>query len=414
MVQQFLDLVDIAKAKNLIGKFFRELYYPPQVEKVRLQEAYGRILAHDIKSPIDLPPFDRALRDGYAVRAEDTFHADEDNPIKLKCVEIIEAGSKPQEKVKRGCCARISTGAPIPEGADAVVMVEYTQEDGNNIMVYRSAYPNQHIAMEGSDISRGDIIAAEGSLLSPDKIGVLSAVGIPEVPVIAKLKVGIISTGDELIELGAELDYGKIFDSNSNSLAAAVESCGCEAKILGIVEDKYNELYKAIKKGLGTCDLLIISGGTSAGAGDILAEVIDEIGELIIHGISIKPGKPTIVGKVNDKLLFGLPGFPVSALIVFNVLLTPYLREFSGKPLKPHSSISLPLAQRLHSSKGRVHYALIKIEDGKAYPIFKDSGAVGALAKSDGYTRISKNVEILEEGSILKVFPFSEASNNAN
>ncbi|HIH61910.1 MAG TPA: molybdopterin molybdenumtransferase MoeA [Methanobacteriales archaeon] len=405
MGREFLNLVDISEAHRIIRNLFKEIYHPPRMEKVNLKNAYGRVLAQDVKSPIDLPPFNRASRDGYALKAEDTFHASEDNPSTLKCIEVIEAGDIPQKKVKRGCCSRISTGAQIPEGADAIVMVEYTEED-DNILIYRSAYPGQHITPKGSDILRNDIIAKKGSILSPEKIGAISAAGISKVPVIAKPKIGILSTGNELIEPSNDQTPGKIFDSNSHSIAAAVKNCGCEPKILGIVKDDYKELSKAIREGVLECDILITSGGTSAGAGDMLREVVQDNGEVMIHGISIKPGKPTLIGKVDGKLVFGLPGFPVSALIIFDVLLRPYLMELSGKTPLGYHTIELPLAHRLHSSKGRIHYALVKVKNSKVYPILKDSGAIASLADADGYIKIPKNVEILEEGSKVKVSPF--------
>ncbi|BAW31731.1 MAG TPA: molybdopterin-binding protein [Methanothermobacter sp.] len=406
MGREFLNLIDISTAHKIINNLFKEIYQPPKIEEVELEDAYGRILAQDVKSPIDLPPFNRASRDGYAVRAEDTFKASEDNPKILECIETIEAGSIPRKKIRRGYCSRISTGAPVPEGADAIIMVEYTEEEGDKILIYKSAYPNQHIALKGSDISKNDTISKKGALLSPEKIGALSAAGITKVPVITKLKIGILSTGNELIEPSDDWNPGKIFDSNSHSIAAAVKNCGCKPKILGIVKDDHRELQKAIQSSIRECDILITSGGTSAGAGDILRDIIDNIGEVIIHGISIKPGKPTLIGKIDEKLVFGLPGFPVSALIIFNVFLRPYLMELSGKSLRYKYVRELPLAQRLHSSKGRVHYALVKIKDGKAHPILKDSGAITSLADADGYIKIPKNVEILEEGSIVKILPF--------
>lgn len=408
MGREFLDLVDTREAHSIIRSLFQEIYHPPKVEKINLNYAYGRVLAQDVKSPIDLPPFNRASRDGYALKAEDTFHASEDNPSILKCIEVIEAGAIPQKKVRRGYCSRISTGAPIPEGADAIVMIEYTEEEDDNILIYRSAYPGQHIAPRGSDMPKNEIIAKKNSILSPEKIGAISAAGISKVPVIAKPKIGILSTGNELIEPSNHWTPGKIFDSNSHSLAAAVKNCGCEPKILGIVKDDYTEVYKTIQESIQECDILITSGGTSAGAGDMLREVIEDIGEVIIHGISIKPGKPTIIGKIDDKLVFGLPGFPVSALIIFDVFLRPYLMELSGKPQMEHRTIELPLARRLHSSRGRIHYALVKIENNKVYPILKDSGAITSLADADGYIKVPKNVEILEEGSNVKVSPFSQ------
>lgn len=402
---EFLEIIDLDDARRITGELFSELY-SQGTESVDILDADGRVLADDIESPVDLPPFDRASRDGYAVRAADTFGADEENPATLRCIETVEAGSVPSLEVAEGLCTRISTGAPVPEGADAVVMVEYTWEEGDRVYIQRPAYPSQHIAARGSDIRAGNVLLRAGTVLSPDKIAALSAAGITRVNVISKPSVCVISTGNELIEPSGQLEPGKIFDSNSAGLSSALKEAGCSVKHGGIVRDDYGELRDAILRGLEEADMVITSGGTSAGAGDILSEVLDELGRVVIHGISIKPGKPTIVGVVDDKIVVGLPGFPVSALIVFMSLIEPFIRKLSGRKASSGQVKTLKLAERLHSSRGRVHYALVMVDGDYARPIFKDSGAVAALAGADGYIEVPKNVEIINEGEEVEVVLF--------
>jgi len=402
---EFLDIIDLEDARRIMADLFRELYSRGS-ETVNIDGALGRVLAEDVKSPIDLPPFDRASRDGYAVVASDTFGASDEKPVKLRCIETVEAGSLPSRRVESGSCTRISTGAPLPEGADAVVMVEYTEVSGEDVYIQRPAYPSQHIAAAGSDIEAGSVIVGGGKVLSPDKIAALSAAGVTSVRVVSRPSAHVISTGNELIEPAGELEPAKIFDSNSRGISAALRDAGCSVSRGGIVRDDYDELRRALIEGLGKADLVITSGGTSAGAGDVLADVLEDLGDVIIHGISMKPGKPTIVGVVDGKMVVGLPGFPVAALLVFRSLVEPFLRELSGIKAPEGSVKTLKLAERFHSSRGRVQYALVRVDGQYARPIFRDSGAIAALAGADGYIEVPKNVEILNEGDEVEVVLF--------
>ena len=404
MVNEFLKIMEVSEAEKILENLFNDIYSLQKSEKVDLESSHHRVLAEDVYATLDLPPFDRASKDGYAVHAADTFGASEENPKVLNLMEVIEAGQKPQKKIKPGFCSAINTGAPLPEGASAVVMVEYTEIDGEKVYIHRPAPQDQFITKQGTDIEEGELLLSKGTFISSDKVGVLSAMGLDEIPVWEKIKVGIISTGKELINSGENLEYGQIFDVNSYSLQSAVLSCGAQPLWLGVVPDNYDGLAGAIKEALKECDIVLTSGSTSAGTGDVLKQVIEDMGQVLVHGISVKPGKPTLIGKIGEKIVVGLPGYPVAALMIFQIFLAPYIRQAGHMG----SNISIrtekyPLEGRFYSSRGRLHYALVKIIDGKANPILKDSGAITALAEAHGYIKIPKNVEILTEGIDVEV-----------
>lgn len=407
MVNEFLRIMEVPEVEKILNNLFDELYSVRKSEFVELEDAHHRVLSEDIYATIDLPPFDRASKDGYAVHAPDTFGASEENPVVLNLLEVIEAGQKPQKEINPGFCSVINTGAPIPEGASGVVMVEYTEIKQEKVYIYRPASHGQFITKKGTDIEEGKLLLPRDTFISSDKMGVLSAMGLNKIPVWAKSKVGIISTGKELVNSGQKLEYGQIYDVNSYSLQSAVLSCGAEPLWVGVVPDNYDGLAGAIKKALKNCDIILTSGSTSAGTGDVLKQVIEDMGQVLVHGISVKPGKPTIVGVIHGKIVIGLPGYPVAALMIFKIFLAPFIRQLSN--LKSENSIKTvkyPLEGRFYSSRGRLHYALVKIIDGKVHPILKDSGAITALAEADGYVKIPKNVEIITEGSEVEVTPF--------
>ena len=410
MGQEFLNIMDPEDVKKII----EDIPITKRVENVSLEDSLRRVLAEDVHATINLPPFSRAAMDGYAVIAEDTFLASEDDPVRLKLLELVEAGDIPKKSLIRGFCTEVSTGAPIPEGANGVVMVEFTDKSGGDILIIESSAIGQNIAKEGSDVMAGELLLSEGSRITPDKIGVLSAIGMIMVPVYRKPRVAIISTGNEIIGHDEELTYGKIYDINSQTISSAVRSCGCIPLQTEIVKDDYNALKEKITE-IEDADLIITSGGTSAGTGDVLREVLDDLGVVLVHGVAVKPGKPTIIGKldVNDNIfLFGLPGYPVAALMVFHVFFAPFLRKMASintaVNLSDKKLLNMELSRRYHPARGRRHYVLVKVEDNKAVPILKDSGAITALAKADGFIEVAKNVEILEKGMIVEVFPLGD------
>jgi len=412
---EFLKIKESIEAKEIIQEKFDE-YYDAKSEIIDIRDSYNRVTFNEIKSRIDFPPFNRALKDGFAIKAEDSYGINEENPKKLKVIDFLEAGSFTEKTVELGTTVEISTGAPIPKGADAVVMVEYSNRCEDNpeleedeIEILTSATPNQDIGLKGSDITKDKVILEKNSILNPSKIGVIAAQGIDKIEVYKKPKIGIISTGNELLTNQEEIKPGKIYDVNSEMLKAGVTACGAEGKTFGIVKDVYDDLKNKIKESLKECDILLCSGGTSAGVGDNIRHILDELGTVYIHGITVQPGKPTILGVIDGKIVIGLPGNPVSAIVIFNVFVAPAIKKLAGfLEEKEQEVVKGKLAKRIHSPIGRMQYQLVKIEDGIVYPIFKDSGAIFSLASASGYTKVSKQVELLEEGEEVEVHLFHE------
>ncbi len=399
MGTEFLNITDLEEVQDIIN----DIPFKTKTERIGLKKAHRRVLAEDVCANIHLPPYDRVSMDGYAVKAEDSFGASEDDPSILKLLETVRAGEVARMNVENGTCIEVSTGSPLPEGADAVVMIEYSEVKDGKVHIYDDVTMGQNIAKRGSDIKKGELLLSRGILLSHDKIGVLAAIGVGEIEVYKKPKVAVISTGNEIIEYEQAMQYGKIYDINSATITQAVKSCGCVPIFTGIVKDDFEDLKKNIKKHVDA-DVIITSGGTSAGAGDVLRPVLDDIGEVFVHGVAIKPGKPTIIGMMNDKPIFGLPGYPAAALIVFHVLVAPYLRKMASRSsIKRSNILKLKIARRYHSSRGRHQFVLVKVDGDTAYPILKDSGAITAIAEANGYFEIAKNVEIVMEGSEIEV-----------
>ena len=411
---EFLNIIESDEAKKIIQEKFEECY-TAQSEIINISESANRITFNKIESKIDFPPFNRSLKDGFAIKAEDSYGVNEENPKRLKVIDFLEAGSFTDKTVEKGSCVEISTGAPIPDGADAVIMVEFTYKSDENpdleedeVEILTSVTPSQDIGQKGSDVKEGQVIFDENILLNPPKIGVIAAQGIDTVEVYKKPKVGIISTGNELLTNQEELKPGKIYDVNSEMIRAGVNSCGCEGECLGIVKDNYDDLKNKITESFKECDILLCSGGTSAGVGDNIRHILDELGEVYIHGITVQPGKPTILGVVDGKIIIGLPGNPVSAIVIFNVFVAPALRKLAGhKEEKKTRTVKGKLARRIHSPIGRMQYQLVRLEGDTVYPIFKDSGAIFSLASAAGYTKVSKQTELVEEGEEVEVTLFN-------
>ncbi len=393
---RFLKLESLEKAKNIVKEFLRD------TEELYILESLNRVLAEDVFSDIDVPPYDRAKMDGYAVRAEDTYGADEDNPVELRVIGSIKAGEIKDIEVKEGEAVEIATGAIIPKGANAVVMVEYTEREGENVKIFKPVAPMENIQFTGSDVMVGELVLREGTLLTPREIGVLAAIGREKVKVYKRLRFAIISTGNEIQELGKKLEKGKIYDINTYTLASYIESLGHSYKILGIAKDDLEEIKEKIKEGLD-CDIILLSGGTSAGVGDLTERAIKELGgEILIHGIKIKPGKPTIIGKIGEKLVIGLPGYPTSCLTVFDALFG-----------LSKSRIKAKFRGRYISAKGRTEFLPVVIVGNSAYPVNKDSGSITSLSDADGYIVIEENKEILEDEEV-EVHLFSSLSDKLN
>ncbi|RLI77235.1 molybdopterin biosynthesis protein [Archaeoglobales archaeon] len=407
----FRELVSIEEALDRLYK-----HYTPKkdVEDVDLLNAFGRIAAEDVYSNVDIPPFDRATMDGYAVKAENTFEAEEDNPVVLKVVDHIEAGSKANLEIRNGEAIEISTGAPIPKGANAVVMVEFTSKDNNNVYIYKPITPGENVMGAGSDIMAGEMIVRKDTVLTQREIGVLSAAGFKSVKVYKKPKVAVVSTGNELVAPGDKLDYGKIYDVNSYAICAAVKENGGEAIFLGIARDNEEEIKAKIVEGLEIADIVICSGGTSAGMGDLMHRILDSIGKpgLIVHGVSVKPGKPTIIAVCNNKPVFGLPGYPTSALMIFEIFVAPLLRKIAGISVE-RKKVKAKLPLKVFSSVGRREFLPVNVVEGvegyTAYPVSGHySGAITALSETDGFIEIPENKAFLESGEEVEVNLFSD------
>jgi molybdopterin molybdotransferase len=397
----FLKVVSLEKALEVVASFSLE----PEVERVKLGDALGRVLAEDVVSPIDAPPFDRATIDGYAVRAQDTFMASESEPVRLKVVGEINAGDRPDVELEPGETVYISTGAPLPKNADAVIQFEDVDREGNEIVVYKPAYPTLGVMKAGTDIPKGKLILERGTKLGFKETALLSAVGIAEVAVFRKPKVAVISTGNEIVEPGKEHEPGQIYDINGRAVTDAIRELGGEAFFLGIARDDRESLKKLILRGIECCDIVVLSGGASGGIRDLTSSIIEELGRVYIHGIAIQPGKPTVIGEIKGKPIFGLPGYPTSCLTNFTLLVAPLLRRLIGRETEIRK-VRKRLAHKVFSVKGRRQFLPVKIEGEKAVPILKGSGAVTSFVDADGFIEVPETVEILEAGEEVEVTLF--------
>ncbi len=402
-----LDVKTLEEAKSEFSN-----YWTParKVERISLFEAGGRILATDVKSKVDLPPFTRSVYDGFAVRAEDTFGAGEENPVTLQNIGRVLAGQVFKKKVEEAECVEISTGAPLPEGANSVVMVEDITTSGEGkIEVRRAVSPGENVSQSGSELKKGEKVASKGQRLTPQLHGALFACGIEELEVFARPKVGIISSGEELVEVGSEIELGQIYDVNGPAISDAVRNCGGDPEYFGIVKDDFEMIEERIKAALEKCDLVITSGGSSAGASDIVPEVIDSLGEpgVIVHGLAQKPGKPTILALIGEKPVFGLPGYPVSALMEFDQLVASYIRELAGESEPDLMEVKAKLSRKILSARGRRELVPVSLEKNEeelfAVPLREGSGAITSLARADGYTVISIEREIVSENELVIV-----------
>ncbi len=410
---QFLQVLDRDEAER---RFQAALVLEPiGVESVPLQRALGRVLAADVTAGIDVPPFDRSNFDGFAVRARDTYGADELSPVELRLVaEPITPGMSPSCSIGPGEAVAIATGAVLPRGADAVVMVEFTETCGDSVQIYRSVAPGTGVMHAGSDIARGEIVLRCGELLTSRELGVLAAIGVASVPVWRRPRVAIISTGDELVGPGETLGNGQIYDSNAYMLAGAVQEQGGEPVILGIVPDDLDSLRATVRKALDY-DVVLLSGGTSKGEGDLSYRVVRELPGpgIVAHGVALKPGKPICLAVAHpgpDRRpvpVVILPGFPTSAIFTFHEFVSPVIRRLAGLEPEPVGTVRARMAVRVNSDRGRTEYVLVGLVQGAegpvAYPMGKGSGSVTAFARADGFVTVPRYQEIVAEGEEVRV-----------
>lgn len=367
-----------------------------KTEKLPILEVSGRVCAETIVSKISVPPFSRSAMDGYAVRASDTYGASKLKPVRLAPIEVVYAGSVPRKRVSRGRCAEIATGAMLPEGADAVVMVEDTEVEKGEVLFYDSVHPGQNVSREGEDISPGIQVISRGDVLNPSKIGALAAIGRRDIRVYSKPLVAIVPTGDEIAELGRALRPGQVYNINSYTLASVVESNGGRCRMLPITADSVKDLEKVVKAN-DDCDMLVFSGGSSVGERDVMLDVLEKRGSVVFHGVAIKPGKPTLFGTIGRRLLFGMPGYPTACLSNAYILLAPVLRKMARLPLKGPATAEARMAKRVVSTTGRTQFLTVRLDGGRAIPAFKESGAITSMAFADGYVIIPADVDLVEK-----------------
>jgi molybdopterin molybdotransferase len=376
-----------------------------RTERVPLASASGRILASTLVANVDVPPFSRAAMDGYAVRATDTLGASSDRPARLTIVETIYTGSAPSRALHTGECAAIATGAPLPDGADAVVMVEQTSREGDAALIYREASLRQNIGRAGSDLVAGEIALVAGTVLTPARMGVVAALGLTDVEVFAKPRVAILSTGDEIVAPGGRLGPGQIFDANTTALEAAVRAHGGEPVIAPRTGDDRDALARAFDRCLDE-DLVLFSGGSSVGDRDFSLEILAARGHVYFEGLLLKPGKPTIFAEADGVPVFGLPGNPVSCLTNMYLFVAPMLRRMAHLPPPLERVVTAQLAESVSSPKGRYQIYPVRYEDGMAIPVFKTSGEITSLARADGFFEIPVDVESVEASTLIEVTLF--------
>jgi len=398
----FKLLISRKKALEIILRTVKPI---ERTEKVPIEEAVGRVLANDITAKRNVPPFDRAAMDGYAVKAEDTFKASQFNPVKLKIIDILHAGESTDKPIKKGQCIRIATGCPIPPGADAVVMVEFTQEKDGFVSIFKAVHPGANIALKGEDIKKGEIILRSGELLTPAKIGVLASLGHRDVLVYQKPRVAVIPTGSEVCEVGSELKKGQVYDVNSYTLTSVLMENGASVTKAPVIPDVIDELRSAVTQHLDH-DLIVFSGGSSVGEKDLLVRVVEDLGELLFHGIQIKPGKPTLFGLVKGKPIFGMPGYPTSCLSNAYIFLVPAVRKVARLPPKRPRTVKAKMGTRIVSASGREQFLTVKIKNGIAYPVFKASGDITSLAGADGYIILPVNLDVIEKDEEVTITLF--------
>ena len=413
------DTIPLEEARQLIADACRPI---DRTERVRLVDANGRAAAVDVHSTRDVPPFSRAGMDGFAVRAEDTFGASRYEPKTLRVIDKVYTGQVPTKSVEAGTAIEIATGAPMPHGADAVVMVEETEKvEGGlgtealakvaDVRVLTPVYPRQNVGKQGADIVVGQTVIARGHVLNPSRIGALAALGVGDVEVYAKPTVAILSTGNEIADPGQELLPGQIYDINKFTLSTIIQEHGGVPMPFSTAQDTIEALEEAIDSALGrrslgegdSCDMLVFSGGSSVGERDLILDVIGRKGDIVFHGIAVKPGKPTVFGTIEGKPMFGMPGYPTSCLSNAYMLLVPALRAMARLHPRHTATVSLPLGQRIVSTTGRHQFYTVKIVDGQAMPAFKASGDITSMSQADGYIEIPAQTDIVEKGETVDV-----------
>jgi putative molybdopterin biosynthesis protein len=407
--EQFLNVLDRDEAER---RFRAAVDLAPRgVETVSLDAALGRILAADVVSPVDVPSFDRSNVDGFAVVAEDTFGASEEVPRRVRLAsEVIHTGVVPHATIRSGEAVAIATGGMMPRGADAVVMVEHADVDDNELRIGSAVTAGSGVSFAGTDITAGETVLRGGTILTSRDTGVLAAIGVAAVDVWRKPVVAILSTGDEIIPPGQPMQPARVYDSNAQVLADAVRELGCEPCRLGIVVDDIEQLRAKVHEALATADAVLLSGGTSKGAGDVSYRVVAELTGpgIVAHGVALKPGKPICLAATAGKPVVVLPGFPTSAIFTFHEFVAPVLSAIAGRGLEERAQVQARLAVKVNSEIGRTEYLLVGLVDAgnntlAAYPMGQGSGSVTTFSRADGFTTIGRHEEIVRPGTMISV-----------
>jgi molybdenum cofactor synthesis domain-containing protein len=377
-----------------------------RTERVRIDQADGRVLAAPIVAQSDVPPFARAAMDGFAVRAADTFGASTHEPRLLTSVETVYTGQMPTRTLGPRECAEIATGAPVPAGSDAVVMVEETDSGSDGpVRIFAPVYPGQNVAKQGADIRVGQCVFEPGALLNPSRLGALAALGFVDVDVYARPRVAILSTGNEIVEPGQPLAPGHIYDINRFTLGSIIREHGGLPVVRPTAPDTLADLEQALDACLQD-DLIVFSGGSSVGERDLILDVVEMMGEVLFHGIAVKPGKPTLFGLIRGTPILGMPGYPTSCLSNAYMLLVAPLRRMAHLPAAAMRTVRVPLGQRVVSTTGRHQFYTIRLVNGVAQPAFKASGDITSMAQADGYIEIPAQIDVVEAGEVVEVTLF--------
>ena len=402
-MRPFGSIISIEDARALLRAGVRPV---SRHETLRVGDAAGRVSAADLASTIFVPPFSRSAMDGYAVVAEDTRGASRERPARLRVIDRVFTGSIPSKAITPGTCAQIATGAPMPDGADSVVMVEETAHiDHDHVAICAEATTNQNIGRKGADIEPGSLVVRRGELLNPSRVGAVAAIGCSELDVFVKPTVAILSTGNEVIAPGTPLAPGQIYDVNRFTLAAVAASHGCIAEMHTPARDTLEALNEALDA-CASADIIIFSGGSSVGDRDLLIDLVAGRGTLVFHGVAVKPGKPTLFALVDGRPFFGMPGNPTSCLSNAYIMLVPFLRATARLPLYAPRTVLATLGRRIVSQAGRHQFYTVRLAGTVALPAFKGSGDITSLSQADGYIEIPSNEHTIEEGAPVEVTLF--------
>jgi molybdenum cofactor synthesis domain-containing protein len=405
----FRRLMSFDEAKKVIAERLKPKALG--AEEILLLDAYNRVLKENVVSTLDIPPFSRSTVDGFAVKAEDTFGAEENQPVTLSVRGVVNIGELPKIRIGKGEAAEIVTGAPVPDGADAVVMVEETDRKDAELRVYRAVTKDGNVMKKSSDIKKGETVLKGGQILGASEIGVLAALGLTKAKVFTEPIVAVLSTGGEVTEPGKELPAGKIYDINAYSLSTAVRESGGKPVYLGVVPDDEAALRKALERALASADMVLTSGGVSVGPHDLTPKIVNSLGKpgVFVSGIAVKPGKPTTVALVDGKPVFALPGHPTSALLLFHLLARPVIQAMSGRTATEAKTVKALAAKRMFQAKGRRTFVMVKLNRDVTKGLVAEpvetgaSGAITTLAKADGFVEVPADHQFIDAGEEVDV-----------